>query len=197
MADDLLAGALQAAARLGIARFGPLAIDVRALTEADMDGGLGGDGGDPADGPGLRPSYSEEVAALFDRAAGVAREDGEPKVRLVHLLAAFGPWEEGLMGRLKREHHFDGTGWRMALSEWDQTRNASAPQPPEGRSVLSVDDAATVIGVHAQTIRGYIRSGKLPAYRVAGERAIRVFASDVYGLLEPLEPDSGGETDEG
>ncbi len=52
---------------------------------------------------------------------------------------------------------------------------------------MSVDAAATALGVHTQTIRGYIRTGKLPAYRIAGERAIRILGTDLYGLLEPLE----------
>ena len=59
----------------------------------------------------------------------------------------------------------------------------------DGRA-MSVDEAAEALGVHQQTIRGYIRTGKLAAFRIAGERAIRVYASDLYGLLEPLESSS-------
>ena len=58
---------------------------------------------------------------------------------------------------------------------------------------MSVEDAAARLGVHSQTIRGYIRAGKLPAYRIAGERAIRVFTSDLFSLLERLEPSQSEE----
>jgi hypothetical protein len=37
-------------------------------------------------------------------------------------------------------------------------------------------------------MRGYIRSGRLPAFRLAGERAIRIRRVDLEKLLEPLSP---------
>ena len=39
---------------------------------------------------------------------------------------------------------------------------------------LSPEDAAAELGIHVQTVRTYVRSGKLPAMRLAGERAIRI-----------------------
>ncbi len=44
------------------------------------------------------------------------------------------------------------------------------------------------LGLHIQTIRGYIKSAKLPALRIAGERAIRLRREDLDALLEPLQP---------
>jgi excisionase family DNA binding protein len=38
-------------------------------------------------------------------------------------------------------------------------------------------------------VRAWIRSGRLPARRVAGLRALRVRAADVENLLEPLGDD--------
>jgi hypothetical protein len=35
-------------------------------------------------------------------------------------------------------------------------------------------------------MRAYIRSGRLPAFRVAGERAIRIRHADLEKVLEPL-----------
>ncbi|HUP50887.1 MAG TPA: helix-turn-helix domain-containing protein, partial [Longimicrobiales bacterium] len=143
----------------------------------------------------VRPRYSQETAALFDRASAIARDDGEPRIRLVHLLAAFGDSDCSLMRRLRERHGFDDAGWRWALATWDQAREQRTGTGNEKKSLLNVDDAAEALGVHQQTIRGYIRGGKLPAYRIAGERSIRVFAADLYGLLEPLEPNT--EEDEG
>lgn len=39
----------------------------------------------------------------------------------------------------------------------------------------------------------YIRSGKLPAYRLAGERSVRVLRKDLLALLERVHSDGGGE----
>lgn len=188
--DHLLLGALEAAARLGIVLLGPLKIDLHELTE-------NGDRAPVEDPHARRPSYAPDTAALFDRAARIAREDGEPKVRLVHLLAAFGPDDGRLMRRLMERLDFDDAGWRVALAEWDRRAGGAGSDRPGRDRVLSVDDAAETLDVHPQTVRGYIRSGKLTAYRIAGERAIRIFASDLYDLLEPLEPESDERTEEG
>ncbi len=59
----------------------------------------------------------------------------------------------------------------------------------DGRYVFSPEQAADFLGVHTQTIRGYVRSGKLPAYRLAGERIIRITRADLVALLQPLSPE--------
>lgn len=181
--DDLLLGGLQAAARLGVAGLGPLHIDLSGEPPVPEVNGQAR----------VRPRYSSETAALFDRASAIARDDGEPRVRLVHLMAAFGGSDCSLMRRLRERYGFDDAGWRSALAVWDQARERRSEIGTEKQSLLTVDAAAEALGVHQQTIRGYIKSGKLPAYRIAGERAIRVFATDLYGLLEPLEPNAEEE----
>jgi len=57
------------------------------------------------------------------------------------------------------------------------------------KMLLSPDEAADLLGVHTQTVRGYIRDGKLKAHRVAGERAIRIRRKDLLALLEPYDQD--------
>ena len=180
--DDLLLGALEAVSRLGVAILGPLTLDLRPLRAADGNGA--------AATPEEKPRYAPATATVFDQAAAIARVDGEPRVRLVHVLAAFEFDESELLGRLGEQHGFDEGAWRAALAAWDAGSQAAGPRRPEDRTVLSVDGAAATLSVHAQTIRGYIRSGKLPAYRIAGERALRIFASDLYDLLEPVAPDA-------
>lgn len=181
--DDLLLGALEAAARLGVVSFGSLVLDLHEIS-SNGDRDLSGGEADP-------PAYAPDAAAVFDRAARIAREDGEARVRLVHLLAAFEPERSEFLGDLMSEHGFDQTAWRAALAEWDGAASAS-PTGGTGQKVLTVDEAADTLGVHAQTIRGYIKSGKLPAYRIGGERSIRIYVSDLYDLLEPVEPGSDG-----
>jgi excisionase family DNA binding protein len=43
-------------------------------------------------------------------------------------------------------------------------------------------------------LRGYIKSGKLPAYRLAGEKVLRIKREDLMTLLEPV---SVGDVEEG
>ena len=174
--DDILLGALQVVARLGVVVFGELTFDLSPYAPVPERKGSSGTG----------PRYTPDAAELFDQASSFARADGEARVRLVHLLAAFSHTESRLLQTLMESHDFDGVQWRAALLAWDRTVFPSDDPTPARGDVLSVDDAAAALGVHAQTIRTYIRGGKLPAYRIAGERAIRVLASDLFGLLEPL-----------
>jgi len=183
--DDLLLGALNTIARLQIAQLGALTIDLSDQpTVPSVDGK-----------PSSRPQYSPTSAALFDQASAIARADHESKVRLVHLLAAIGDSECELLSALRERYGFDQPAWRAALATWDSDARREADPTHDRGALLSVEDAAAALGVHQQTVRGYIKNAKLPAYRIAGERVIRVFASDLYGLLEPVEP--AVDSDEG
>lgn len=155
-------------------------------------------------------AYSARAAALFDRAAAIARSDGAERVEAVHMLVAFAPDDEGVMGRLKSTYGFTATAWRAALVDWEPpARRRAAPsstglgsrspgssespdvnersQALRDKLLLSPDEAAELLGVHTQTVRGYIRDGKLKAHRVAGERAIRIRREDLLALLEPYD----------
>ncbi|HID85803.1 MAG TPA: DNA-binding protein [Anaerolineae bacterium] len=54
------------------------------------------------------------------------------------------------------------------------------------KELLSVREAADFLGLSVSTIRRYIRDGRLPAYRVAGERLLRIKRSDLEALLDPV-----------
>ena len=178
--DDLLLGALQAVSKLGVASFGPITVDLSKHPAVPIFNGAGD----------VRPRYSSAASDIFERASSIARTDTESRVRLVHILAALGVADGGLIGELRDLYDFDDADWRAALAEWDSQREPPVGARHASGALLSVDGASEALGVHQQTIRGYIRSGKLAAFRIAGERAIRVYASDLYGLLEPLEPSS-------
>lgn len=183
--DDLLAGVLHATARFGIVILGPLTIDLERFGEEPLE---------ESDATGPKVAYSDEAVERFDRAAVAARTDGSSGIEPVHMLAAFAERDDGLMGRLKRAYEFDAAGWRAALARWDAGRVASrngsdGSRPGAVRELLSPDEAADFLGVHTQTVRGYIRSGKLPAHRIAGERAIRIRRRDLLDLLEPYDPE--------
>lgn len=217
--DDLLAGALSTVARFGVAQIGPWAIDVRELDGADRTAALEGAASAPetalpgesasrdsAGSPAAAPRYGDAAVAAFEEATRLAREDGSTVPGPVHLLAVLGGRDDGLMARIRERHRFTPLEWRAALARGELGTCAEGSERPRPSveagsgsgtpELLSVDQAASFLGVHAQTVRNYIRGGKLPAYRLAGERFIRVLRRDLLGLLEPVEAEEADqETD--
>ena len=59
----------------------------------------------------------------------------------------------------------------------------------DGAKRLTIEQAALKAGVHKNTIRGLIKSGKLKAERI-GSRIIRIQEQDLDELFTPFE---GGE----
>jgi excisionase family DNA binding protein len=66
-------------------------------------------------------------------------------------------------------------------------KNLAAPSP-QLEELYSPEEAAAYLNVHVQTVRAWIRSGRLRARRLAGQRALRITASDLQSVLEPLDP---------
>ena len=147
--------------------------------------------------------YSQAAVELFDRAALIAKASGDATVGVEHLLAAFASEDGGLMGELKRTHRIASGPWRAAVAAlWNSGRlrpveeNRSARAESGGkpeRDYLTPEEAAEALGIHVQTMRAYIRNGRVPAFRVAGERAIRVLRGDLGKVLEPLNGDKKEE----
>jgi excisionase family DNA binding protein len=96
------------------------------------------------------------------------------------------------MSELKQKYGITSAAWRSALArhfaEMASESRVVEPTRPTGREYLSPEEAAAELGVHVQTIRVYVRSGKIPALRLAGERAIRIRRTDLDKVLEPLAP---------
>ena len=59
---------------------------------------------------------------------------------------------------------------------------------PAADKLYSTESAAEYLGVHVQTVRSWIRSGKLPAARLAGQKSIRIRGRDLESVLEPIDP---------
>jgi excisionase family DNA binding protein len=187
MPDHILLGCLRAISRFGIVALGPWSLDLEAL---------GIDWIRQPDGPRPKVAYSQEAVDLFDRAAQIAKSAGETGVTVNHLLAAFATEEDGLMGELKRRHGIVSASWRAAVARLgvEETNGAHAGAKPDhaardkkiAREYLTPEEAAEALGIHVQTMRAYIRSGRLPAFRLAGERAIRLLRADLEKVLEPL-----------
>lgn len=194
-ADDMIAGGLLALSRFGIVEIGNAIVDLEDL---------GLDWCAPArtrSGPKL--AYSDGAVLLFDHAARIAKQDGAcgPAVTVEHLLVA-GDWlTSDLLKDLHQRYGITSTLWRASLArrrassvapqESSRKARESAAAPPVNgtveRDYLSPEEAARELGVHVQTLRAYIRSGKLPALRIAGERAIRIRRTDLSTVMEPVQ----------
>ena len=181
--DHILLGCLRAISRFGIATMGPWSLDLESL---------GVDWVSQPEGPRPKVAYSQEAVNLFDRAAQIAKTLGESGIRVNHLLAAFASEEGGVMGQLKRAHGITSASWRAAVAGLDLGRansskaDGAAAEKKKMREYLTPEEAAEALSIHVQTMRAYIRTGRLPAFRVAGERAIRILRTDLEKVLEPL-----------
>ena len=182
-ADDLLLGCLQTISQFGVVPLGPWTFDLEALGVDWLQHGESG----------IKAAYTEAAVGIFDHAARIARADGSASMGVDHVLAAFAGEESGLIGDLKRAHGITSATWRAAVAQLEKA--AQSPQNGESgtravRGYLTPEEAAEVLGIHVQTLRAYVRSGKLPALRLAGERAIRIRRTDLEAVLEPLVPQS-------
>lgn len=215
--DDLLIGFLYAVSRFGIVRLAHLTIDLLAL-------GLRFDLIEPAPGVKPRYSARTagcfDRAARLARADGLPQICpihylavlGEPGVATFDVLAAthgvdHAGWRAALAACLppvaapavdqSAEQTARQTGQRGAAQAAPPNAGQSAEPlaaPDSEAALLSPEDGARLLGLHIQTVRGYIRNGRLPAFRIAGERAIRIRRDDLIALLQAMpaaRPDEG------
>lgn len=185
--DELLLGCLQVISRFGVVQIGPWSFDLEELGVDWLES--------PAKSE-AKVAYSQAAVDLFDRAARIAKADGASEIRVYHLMAAFAIETEGLMGDLKRSYGITNASWRAALARtWPgrAVKTTAGTQEDASESgnlaeYLTPEEAAEALSIHVQTLRAYVRSGKLPALRLAGERAIRIRRTDLETVLEPLVP---------
>lgn len=195
--DDLLIGLLQTVARFDIVQIGEITIDLEELEEPHPE--VSEDDAGRADK--RKVAYSHKASAVFDRAAGIAKRDNSSKIGIAHLLVAFVNEDNTVFARLKEKYGVSGVKWRSALSKWQPESPAKiatsskvgsetrSPKELNEKMFFTPDEAAVFLDVHPQTIRGYIRTGKLAALRLAGERALRIQRNDLLALLEPYKPE--------
>ena len=184
-ADDLLLGCLRVVSRFGVVVAGATVIDLELLGVDWL--------AEPKEGQ-AKVSYSQGVVDVLDRAALIAKRDNSAKMGIEHLLAAFAASECGIMSALRREYGVTSATWRAAAGTFGRvevTKPAleSARETAPAREYLSPEEAAIELGIHVQTLCAYVRAGKLPAQRLAGERAIRIRREDLHLLMEPFQPE--------
>jgi excisionase family DNA binding protein len=182
--DDLLLGCLRSISQFGIAEIGPWSIDLEAL---------GFDWLAIGEEKRHKVTYSQQVVDVLDHATRIARSSESSGVRVQDLLVAFAAHDNGLMGLLKKQYCFTNAQWRASLAASTTSLKERPPAVSETeeaartqqREYLTPEEAAEVLAIHVQTLRVHVRSGKLPALRLAGERAIRIRRSDLEKIFEP------------
>jgi len=172
--DVMFVGFLRSASRFGVFTFGPISIYVPAVEAAaaktiDRD---------------MRSA--ERLVRYSGLLRDVQRRLGGPLNEL-HLLLAFMRMNEGLPARV-----FGELGVRPEqVEEYARSAGtAGSSAPPE--KLYSPEEAAEYLGIHVQTVRAWIRSGRLKASRLAGQRALRIKASDLMTVLEPVDAGDAG-----
>lgn len=159
--------------RFGYFSYGPITIDVRLVSDLV----------ERTAGPRttVQRRYGEDWVRFSLLLADEARRGGQRTVDELHLLLAFMRWPEGLPARVFGE---------LGVSrEQVEAFSHTPPGTPGDDRLFSPEEAATYLGVHVQTVRAWIRSGRLPASRLAGQRALRISAADLRSVLEPVVPE--------
>jgi excisionase family DNA binding protein len=175
--DCLFVAYLLETARFGLFRFGPITIDVDLVEEIFVRSLP------PAAGSGAhrtQPSYHD----FYQRLATEIERAGTRRPNELHYLLAFMRSPSGLPARVFGELGVTPEAVAdFARSQRDPAKPA-APAP----AFLSPRDVAGRLGVNEQTVRAWIRSGKLPASRLAGQKVLRIREADLEAVLEPVDP---------
>src|SRR5690606_14065074 len=170
-ADILFLGFLKTLARFGLFEFGPITIYVPLIEDIVQRT--------------VHKPPEEAVASLVEFTKllrAEQRRSGRKRIDELQVLLAFMRMEEGLPARV-----FGELGVRPKEVE-EFARTGRTPDAGLER-LFSPEEAADYLGIHVQTVRAWIRSGRLKASRLAGQRALRIKASDLAGVLEPVSGD--------
>jgi excisionase family DNA binding protein len=171
--DVLFLCFLRRVARFGFFTLGPITIDVRLiedLVERTVE-------------PAASDAAPDDFIRFSQLLMAEVRRSGRTRIDELHYLFAFMRCDEGLPGRVFGELGL--TPEQVEASLRAGTGGAAVPE-----RLLSPEEVAAYLQVHVQTVRAWIRSGRLPARRVAGLRALRVRFTDVTALLQPVEAET-------
>jgi excisionase family DNA binding protein len=169
---------LRRMSRFGYFTFGPIHIDVgiiedivRRTTPKAPTGTPGSHG------------WSEEFDFIdySQRLMAEVQRSGRRRIDELHYLLTFMRIDRGLPKRV-----FGELGVSPEEVEEFARQGTFVSQPLE--KLYSPEEAAEYLNIHVQTVRTWIRSGRLRARRLAGQRALRITASDLQSVLEPVSP---------
>lgn len=158
--------------RFGFFHFGPISIDVRLIEDLVERTAPRGSMGEAA-------PISDDLVAFSRLLMQEVQRSGRKRVDELAYLLAFMRCKDGIPGRVFGE---------LGATPEDVERFAREQALPAPEKLYSPEEAAEYLGVHVQTVRAWIRSGRLRASRLAGQRALRIRAGDLNSVLEPVEP---------
>jgi excisionase family DNA binding protein len=165
---------LSETSRFGRFSYGPVSIDTSVVEELYLRRL-------PTAGPDTDHVAMPSYHAFYERLAVEAARAGTRRPNELHYLLAFMRFPSDLPALVFGE-----------LGIPPEAVEAFSRQPPRmtGRSdvFLTPEDVADRLSVNVQTVRAWIRSGKLPASRLAGRRVLRIRESDLEAVLEPVDP---------
>ncbi len=176
--DMHFAAFVQVASQFGYFRFGPITLDARLIEDIV-------ERTTPRLAPGepWRWSMDDSNARFAQTISREVAKSGRRRLDELHYLLAFMRTPEGLPARV-----FGELG--VTADEVEAyARGLSQQATTEPEKLYSPEEAAAYLGVHVKTVRGWIRSGRLRASRLAGQRALRIKAADLNAVLEPIDAD--------
>jgi excisionase family DNA binding protein len=167
---------LRRLARFGYFTFGPINIDVGLIediverTTARRP---------PGDTRPIPWADSFDFVRFSQRVIEEVKRSGRRRIDELHFLLAFMRIDDGLPKRV-----FGELGVTPEQVE-EFARTGSLPDR-QMEKLFSPEQAAEYLNVHVRTVRAWIRSGRLRARRLAGQRALRITSSDLQSILEPV-----------
>jgi excisionase family DNA binding protein len=167
---------LRRLSRFGYFTFGPITIDVRLVGDLVL-----------RTSERIEPyerRYEDDFVRFSVLVVDELKRSGQMRIDELHLLLAFMRIGEGLPARVFGELGVT----RDQVEAFARERGRENSPVAQGERLYSPEEAAEYLGVHVQTVRGWIRSGRLKASRLAGQRALRIAASDLQSVLEPVDP---------
>lgn len=189
--DFLFVCFLSEAARLGRFTYGPISIDARLVEDRFAREAPRLKQGEPWMWARQTDSWHRFYATLAREVAA----SGRRRVDDLHWLMAFMRTGEGLPGKVFgelgiRPEDVD----RIIRGEAQATELPEKSEEPGLERLYSPEEIAEYLGVHVQTVRAWVRSGRLPARRILGQRALRIRKSDLDAVLMPVTPgESSGD----
>lgn len=163
--------------RFGRFEYGPISIEVRVVEERFARTRVR-----------TRPDaqwtgYAPSGARFLERVAAEVKRSGRRRVDELHWLLAFMRSPDGLPAEV-----FSELGITPEQVETFAQSGVLPSVQDRPVKLYSPEEVAEYLSVHVQTVRAWIRSGKLPAVRLAGRRDLRVRESDLGAVLQPVDP---------
>ena len=181
--DFLFVAYLNECSRLGRFHLGPISIDTRVVEDRFA-----------REAPRLPPGSSWVNATRPDSwhrfYATLAREvaaSGRSRVDDLHWLMAFLRTREGLPAKVFGELGIRPDDVERLLQEPTSAAEPQLADEPGLERLYSPEEIADYLGVHVQTVRAWVRSGRLPARRIFGQRSLRIARSDLDAVLLPVK----------